>query len=172
MEEKWRSVVGYEDSYEVSSLGRVRSLDRIDARGHHRLGRLMTPTLTGKKNCEHYRVTFHLNSKRETIYLHRVVAEAFIPNPEGLPFVLHWDDNPANNRVENLHWGTHADNMREMSERGRHVSVNATKTECRYGHPFDEENTKRRKDGSRDCRTCVNIKQRARYWEKKLRRVA
>lgn len=167
--EEWRNVIGYEDHYEVSSFGNVRGKARVDSRGHSRASRPLTPVRVGRSGHQHYRVTFHKDGVRESIYLHRVVAMAFIDNPDGLPYVLHWDDDPGNNHVENLHWGTQEDNMREMSERGRHVSPNALKTECQFGHAFDEANTKWRKNGRRECRTCVNHKQREKY---RLRRVA
>lgn len=167
MTEEWKWVVGFEDIYEVSSFGNIRSVKRADSRGRIREGLDLRPRLVGRKP-QHVRATLHKNARRFEIYLHRIVAEAFIPNPEGLPYVLHWDDDPTNNKVSNLHWGTHAENMREMSERGRHNSPNSLKTECKRGHPYNQENTIL-KNGRRECRVCKNAKQRER-WAKKYDR--
>lgn len=162
-QEEWRPVTGFKGSYEVSSAGRLRSVDRVDSRGHRRKGALMKPALTGRD--DRFTAILHRDGKRFRAYVSRLVAIEFIPNPENHPFVLHWNDNPRDNRVENLHWGTHEQNMQEMVDRSRHVSVNALKTHCKRGHPYDQENTKKH-GNSRDCRTCVNDSQRRKYREK------
>jgi len=59
------------------------------------------------------------NGERKPFPVHRLVAEAFIPNPENLPCVCHRDDNPLNNHVDNLFWGTQADNIRDMDIKKR-----------------------------------------------------
>jgi hypothetical protein len=110
MEEVWKPIKGYEGIYEVSSYGRVRSLDRIvpDKNGVAQpfkgkiLGQYMSygyyyVGLT--KHCNHWQAK-----------VHRLVAKAFIPNPDNLPEVNHKDEDKTNNRVENLEWCTHAYN--------------------------------------------------------------
>lgn len=57
--------------------------------------------------------------KGQTYDCHRLVAQTYIPNPEDKPCVLHKDDNPQNNDINNLRWGTHADNMTDAKKRGR-----------------------------------------------------
>jgi hypothetical protein len=114
--EEWRPVVGFEERYEVSSEGRVRSLARACfACGGTRGDRLLTPSFTPEGG--YYRVSIY--GKRQdgkhqqrSLRVHRLVAEAFIPNPEGKPFVNHKDNNPVNNRVENLEWVTPLENTR------------------------------------------------------------
>lgn len=99
-EEIWRPVVGYEGLYEVSSYGRVRSLDRYDSRNHFIKGRIMK-----FRNCRGYlRVTLCNNGLYNQISVHRLVAQAFIPNPDNLPMVNHKDEDKTNNIVENLEW--------------------------------------------------------------------
>ena len=61
-------------------------------------------------------------NKEYTRNVARLVAEAFIPNQHGSPFVLHLDDDATNNRVDNLQWGDHAENVRQAVERGRYPS--------------------------------------------------
>ena len=163
MTEEWRPVVGFEGLYEVSSIGRVRGLDRTvtrsDGRATRVRGRVLAPGLVGRDG--RFRVNLNRGGVITRAYVSRLVAQAFVPNPEGKPYVLHWDDNPRNNTPDNLHWGTHAENMAEMSERGRHVSPNAAKTHCKRGHDFTPENTYV-KARSRECRKCY--RERNRQW--------
>ena len=99
--EIWKDVVGYEGSYEVSNFGRVRSLDRLDSRGHNLKGKAL-------KLCEDGRGYEHVKLYREgrasTKKVHQLVAESFIgPRPQKL-VVDHIDNDPFNNRVENLQY--------------------------------------------------------------------
>lgn len=103
MKEVWKPVVGYEDSYEVSNLGNVRTIDRLDSRGWRRKGHNCTLV---KRPDNRIVVSFCGGNKSRARLVHRVVAEAFIPNPNNLPFINHKDFNPSNNRVENLEWCT------------------------------------------------------------------
>ena len=105
MNEEWRPIEGYEGLYEVSNLGRVRSLDMyVKSRyGNYRLhkGKVLSPT---KDRYGYLTVTLNCNGKSKTIKIHRLVAQAFLPNPDNLPQVNHRDENPSNDNVDNLEW--------------------------------------------------------------------
>ena len=94
--EEWRDVKGYEGKYQVSNKGNVRTFQR---------DRSMLMKL---KDWFGYKVVMLWNNKvRKDAKVHRLVAEAFIPNPDNLPIINHKDENPSNNCVENLEWCTY-----------------------------------------------------------------
>ena len=106
-EEVWKDVYSFEGYYQVSNLGRVRSLDRkfwSEERGHEYSikGKVLKPY-----DVNDYRVIMlSKNGKNTNMRVHRLVAEAFIPNPNNLEYVNHKDENKSNNRLENLEWCT------------------------------------------------------------------
>ena len=93
-EEIWTPVSGFEQYYDVSTLGRVRN--RVSG---HILGQF-------KMRKGYLSVNFQKDKKHFTKKVHRLVAEAFIPNPNKFPQVNHKDENPQNNAVDNLEWCT------------------------------------------------------------------
>lgn len=104
MDEIWKPVNGFEGYYEVSNLGRVRRLDRYDyGCGYPRLykGGILK-LLCGSSG--YYHIMLCKDGKRITKNIHRIVADAFIPNPDNLPQVNHKDEDKSNNRVDNLEW--------------------------------------------------------------------
>lgn len=109
--EYWKPIPGYLDLYEISSFGRVRSLERfINDRGCVYLRK--SKLLKLSKNKDGYlAVTLYKSGQRKTFKVHRLVAMAFIPNPDNLPMINHKDCNPANNTVENLEWCTQKYNV-------------------------------------------------------------
>lgn len=120
MQEEWRPVVGYEGLYSVSNLGRVRAeeIERPSKWGTMMKvpERIMSLSiLEGRK----YRVSLTKDKKRSSYTVHRLVAQAFIPNPENKTDVNHLDNNPLNNRVDNLEWLTHKENMEYSAKQGR-----------------------------------------------------
>lgn len=110
--EEWRPVVGYEGFYMVSSLGNVRLLDRSGFRKNGRFfqvrSKLKKPYLT---KLGYYRLHMEKNKQTKHIFVHRLVAEAFIPNPENKPFINHINGIKTDNRVENLEWCTASENL-------------------------------------------------------------
>lgn len=164
--EEWRAVVGWEGLYEVSSLGRVRSLNRYTPNALTGGESLVTGRiLTGRINRNGY-VQFLLCSgpRRETRVVHRLVAIAFIPNPDARPMVLHGPGGKLVNRVENLRWGTQSDNMLDRRRDGTDPMLN--KTHCPQGHPYEGENLVLERDGSRKCRKCQSF-----YRKERIRRL-
>ncbi len=105
MIEVWKSINGYDGLYEVSNYGRVRSLDHYDCLGRLQRGRVLKPQRDGKGLYLH--IGLWKDGKSKPRNIHRLVAEAFIPNPNNLPEVNHKDENKLNNSVSNLEWCDH-----------------------------------------------------------------
>ena len=118
MEEIWRDIPQYEGMYQVSSKGRVRSLDRtlLTANGEHKMkGRVLSPNVN---NSGYYYVTLSKDRRHWCAKVHRLVATAFIPNPDNLPEVNHRDGNKLNCCIENLEWCNHSDNHKHSFRMG------------------------------------------------------
>ena len=103
MVEEWKAIKGFEGAYEVSNLGRVKSLARKNLRGNNLKEKILR---AGRNQCGYYYVTLCGASGHKQVSLQRLVAMAFIPNPNGWKYVNHKDENPANNQVDNLEWCT------------------------------------------------------------------
>jgi len=116
--EEWKAIEGYEGYYEVSSLGRVRSLPRTVSSGrgwnYPVKGKILTPA---SDRGGYQLVTLRKDGQR-TLKVHRLVAEAFIPNPLKLPQINHKDGDKTNNRVENLEWCNSKANIAHAWETG------------------------------------------------------
>lgn len=95
--EEFKDIIGYEGYYQVSNKGRIKSLGN----DKNRKEKYLKPTKDGDN---YLRVGLHKDGKQKTCHIHRLVAEAFIPNPDNLPTVDHIDRNLSNNTVENLRW--------------------------------------------------------------------
>lgn len=113
--ETWADIEGYEGLYQVSTLGRVRSLDRItqctNCYGNKVDVTIRGKLLRGSKDFAGYLVVMLYGSKsRTTCKVHRLVAKAFISNPENKPEVNHIDGDKSNNYVDNLEWVTGSEN--------------------------------------------------------------
>lgn len=106
MTEIWKDIVGYESLYQVSNFGKIRSLRKRSRRfGPNAL--MLKPSRNGDGYLQ---VKLSGKGLIETARVHRIVAMAFIPNPENLPEINHIDENKENNRVSNLEWCTRSYN--------------------------------------------------------------
>lgn len=108
--EVWKPVKDYEGFYEVSNKGRVRSVERLDARGQHRKSKIMSV----KKVRNTKKVTFFRDGKRKTIALKKLVVDAFLGEPKANEKVVFVDGNPDNVCVENLKWQKRAQKKRNI----------------------------------------------------------
>lgn len=123
----WKSILGYEGFYEVSDEGVVRTVPRrVSCKG----GTRMVPSKIRKFDITagYYDVTLCKEGKTRTFLVHRLVAEAFIPNPENKEMVNHKDGNKQNNNADNLEWVTRAEN-------DLHASLTGLRPDCQKHKP-------------------------------------
>lgn len=127
MLEIWKDVVGYEGLYQVSNLGRVRSTDKYD-----RLGRFHTGKILAIKDNGAGYLTLPLNrdGKHKMMLVHRMVAKAFVDNPNGYPQVNHIDGDKTNNVFTNLEWCTQSHNVKHAVNLGLHTEFGQKKVVC------------------------------------------
>ena len=124
MRELWMNIVGYVGEYQVSSLGRVRSVDRIISTGVLRHDRILS--LRYRRNG-YVDVMLHHAGNVQRIYVHKLVATAFLPNPEDLKEVNHKDESKHNNQVSNLEWCSRQYNNRYKGLQHKRKSSNPIK---------------------------------------------
>ena len=145
--ETWKPVVGFERQYEVSSLGRVYSR--------------LSEKILKPRNAAYLSFSLRRDGRSHSIYLHHLVAEAFIgPRPGGQE-IRHLNGDQYDNCAVNIGYGTHSQNMMDAIAHGTHPT--GGKTHCKYGHEFNDENTShttyRTPDGlwrpRRNCRSCT-----------------
>ena len=131
--EVWKDVAGYEGVYQVSNKGNVRSVARKDSIGRKCGGRMLKP---GYDKDGYLRVNIYKNGKQKTRFIHRLVAGAFVPNPNpnGYSEINHRDENKVNNYANNLEWCTREYNNNhgtrsERSSQSRSKKVKAINIE-------------------------------------------
>lgn len=123
MNEEWRDVVGYEGLYQVSSIGRVKSLFRYrdcGPKGLQPMPERMLKQSRDKGQSKYLHVSLSKGGNVKTWSVHTLVAFAFIPNPNGLPMVNHKDTNKVNNCADNLEWTTRIGNAQHAVANGRY----------------------------------------------------
>lgn len=109
--EIWKDIKGYEGLYQISNLGRVKSLERL-IKCRKCDERIKVPSIT---NRGYYRLPLCKYGKIKYYHIHRLVAEAFLPNEENKPTVDHIDRNRLNNNVSNLRWATYKEQNKNRS---------------------------------------------------------
>lgn len=144
MDEVWRDIKDYEGLYQVSNLGDVRSLN------YNQTGEIKVLKQGNAKGYK--RVGLFKNGKTKQYSVHRLVALAFISNPDDLPMVNHKDEDKTNNNVNNLEWCTHEYNMSygtrneriSKKHKGKHRSEETKKkiSEGHKGKTLSEEHKK------------------------------
>lgn len=155
MAETWKPIPKWEGYYEVSDRGRIRSVDRTitTKAGWNQF-------LRGQVMSQHANDYGYLYSMacrgnmQKRIWVHRAVLEAFVEcRPEG-KVCMHIDNDPTNNTVENLRWGTQQENIQQCVREGRQHNMN--KTHCKRGHPFATWNLapSALAQGKRACLAC------------------
>lgn len=137
--EEWKSVNGYEGIYMVSNNGRVKSLERVvknsgSYSGYIKIKEkiLKERKVGGKRKDKHLYVVLSKDGIEERKLIHRLVAEAFIPNELNLQQVNHKDENPKNNNVENLEWCTSKYNTNYGTTQERRVKTTKENRIKRY----------------------------------------
>lgn len=150
-DEEWRGIPS-QPGYEASSMGRIRSVDRVI---HYSDGRIRRYPSVLLKQCVvpsgHMQVSCEKRSVNRKV--HRLVAEAFLGSSDKM--VCHKNGDPADNRIENLYYGTTSDNLRDAVRHGTHGGVK--KTHCKYGHELTPDNIYwcGKYGTSRRCRICA-----------------
>jgi hypothetical protein len=131
--EQWKEIKGYEGWYEISSFGVIRSVDRKvdfeDGRYANYKGKLIKKVVNSNG---YYVSTLWKNSKSKTVYIHRLVAEYFILNPDNKKFINHIDGNKLNNTIENLEWVTQLENSKHAQQTGLTPKTHCAKPVKQY----------------------------------------
>lgn len=147
--------------YEVSDQGDVWSLSRVIIRSNGRPYTVPRAKLTPCWNGDHWQVVLYRDGKRHARFVHHLVLETFVGSrPEGMKG-LHQDDDPNNNNVGNLYWGTSSQNTLDSVRNGGHH--NAKKTRCKRGHPLEGPNLASWTSHSRCCKACNRALSHARW---------
>lgn len=136
MEEIWKDIPSYEGYYQVSNLGKFRSLPRVIKYKQNGTRNYPAKSLLTETTRDNYqRIVLMKNGVKIRYQAHRLVALTFIPNPENKPYINHIDGNKSNNNVTNLEWCTASENMIHADKTGlrdmsKHHPSNSKKIKC------------------------------------------
>ena len=163
-----RTIPGYKSRFTVSCLGNIyrRQHSYIDALGREYVTKGgEVPQRSDPNGYQMVTLTTE-SGKNKRVRVHRVVALAFMGSPPDGKYVCHNNGNPADNRLVNLRYDTHSENMFDKRRHGTDHEVN--KTHCPHGHEYTKENTYILPgSGSRVCRTCQRERDRKKYLARK-----
>lgn len=167
-EEKWKPIKNYEKLYQVSNYGRIKRSYReytlfnyLTKRENKRI--VKEKILKGTTNKGYKRICLTKDKKEKNLFIHRLVAEVFIPNPQNKPFINHIDGNKQNNKVDNLEWcdydenNNHAYNNELRKSKGR-ISIAQYDLNDNYIASFESINEASRITGLNIRHISRNIK--------------
>lgn len=134
--EVWKDVVGFEGYYQVSNYGRVKSADRVvkDSKGRKKpiKGAMIVGSSNSRKGVNDYQfIQLRKNGEMIRKYVHRLVAEAFLPNPFNYPQVNHIDGDKTNNQVDNLEFCSQSANIQHAYDTGA-IKCKISDSDARY----------------------------------------
>lgn len=131
----WKDIPGYEGKYQVSNTGEVRSLNYNGTRKSKVLKQ-------GTDKDGYKRVHLYKNGKNKNYLVHRLVAQAFLPNPNNYPIINHKDENPSNNYYKNLEWCTYEYNNNYGNCRKKRSEANKGRPAWNKGLHYTDEKLK------------------------------
>lgn len=149
---EWRAYP-HDNNFGISDRGEIYSRPRIDSLGRVVMGRRLSLVKRSKK-----RAYLAARIGRKLVNVHVAVLETFVgPRPDGF-VARHLNDDPTDNRLENLEWGTVDQNASDRNRNGGYPKAQS----CKRGHAFDEDNTWLTKEGWQQCRLCHRLRERER----------
>jgi hypothetical protein len=114
MNEIWKQILGFDGFYFVSNLGRIKSFKILNTQNKNKIG-----IIKKQRNNKGYKIiSVKFNKVKISLKVHRLVAMAFIPNPENKSQINHKDGNKSNNNVNNLEWATGSENVKHAFNTG------------------------------------------------------
>ena len=151
--ELWKDIKGYEGIYQISNLGNIRSLERItilESENQHKKYKanrhikckIKKPTVN---KCGYYQTVLYKKGKKRNVLVHRLVAEAFLPNLNNKPTINHIDGNKLNNKLDNLEWATYTEQLIHVNSFLGKKSVISEK--CREKRAIQLRKQVKRSDG-------------------------